>query len=208
MWLPAASQVPRASPGQWGGMGPALGTTQRSRVSRRVLGGRHRDQSPQSPPSWKHGAAGRPRELQMGQTTGLGHFCHHQRPALKSMGCRAVNYLSGRVPLRENRGCFRKAEQPETGIGPAARLPREAAGGEGFGEGNLGQVPPRDGTGCEGQQRGQRMGLEGGPKPSAQPVSLGLGAGTDPLPCPAPGPQPGTPCRWKALGSARLLSAG
>lgn len=60
MWLPAASQVPQASPGQWGRMGPALVTTQRSRVSRRVLGGRHRDQSP---PGWKHGAAGRPREL-------------------------------------------------------------------------------------------------------------------------------------------------
>lgn len=51
------------------------------------------------------------------------------------------------------------------GIGPAARLPQEAAGGEGFGEGNLGQVPPRDSPGSKGQHEGQRMGLEGGPKP-------------------------------------------
>lgn len=50
------------------------------------------------------------------------------------------------------------------GIGPAARLPQEAAGGEGFGEGNLGQVPPRDSPGSKGQHEGQRMGLEGGLK--------------------------------------------
>lgn len=52
----AASCKPWVSPGQWGGMGPALGTPQRSQVSKRVLGGRHRDQSPP-------GAAGGHREL-------------------------------------------------------------------------------------------------------------------------------------------------
>lgn len=42
----AAGCKPWVSPGRWGGMGPALGTQQRNRVSKRVLGGRHGDQSP------------------------------------------------------------------------------------------------------------------------------------------------------------------